>query len=87
MSKGYTYMAAVDSGVSMDYSPMRRVDDIHNNEYKNGIEAHRKAFLVKKHPVYGDGWDRIKERDGLHIDWALKQVESHAASKETDAKV
>lgn len=46
MSKGYTYMAAVDSGVSMDYSPMHRVDDIHN-EYKNGIEAHRRAFLAK----------------------------------------
>lgn len=52
MSRGYTYMAAVDSGLSMDYSPMRRVDDIHNNEYKNGIEAHRRSFLVKKHPVY-----------------------------------
>lgn len=60
MSKGYTYMAAVESGVSMDYSPMHRVDDIHNNEYKNGIEAHRRAFLAKKHPVYDDGWDRIK---------------------------
>lgn len=55
MSKGYTYMAAVDSGVSMDYSPMRRVDDIHNNEYKNTIEAHRRVFLVEKHPVYDDG--------------------------------
>lgn len=55
MSKGYIYMAAVDSGVSMDYSPMHRVDDIHINEYRNGIEAHRGAFLVKKHPVYDDG--------------------------------
>lgn len=78
MSKGYTYMAAVDSGVSMDYSPMCRVDDIHNNEYKNGTEAHRRAFLVKKHPVY--------EHDGLHVDRALK-IKSYTASKEMDAKV
>lgn len=59
MSKGYTYMAAVDSGVSMDYSPMHRMDDfgktIHSNEYKNGINAHRRGFMVKKHPIYDDG--------------------------------
>lgn len=59
MSKVYTYMAAVDSGVSMDYSPMHRVDDIgkmiHTNEYKNGIDADRRAFMVKKKPVYDDG--------------------------------
>lgn len=55
MSKGYTYMAAVDSGVSMDYSPMRRLGDIHNNEYKNVIEANKRAFRVEKHPVYDDG--------------------------------
>ena len=58
MSKGYTYMAAVDSGLSMDYSPMRRVDDIHSNEYKNGLEAHRRAFLVKTQG--DDGWGRNK---------------------------
>uniref|UniRef100_H3C7D4 Fibronectin type-III domain-containing protein n=1 Tax=Tetraodon nigroviridis TaxID=99883 RepID=H3C7D4_TETNG len=55
MSKGYVHMAAVDSGVSMEYSPMQRVADVHNNEYKNGIEAHRGAFLAKKRPVYDDG--------------------------------
>ncbi|KAM7372463.1 hypothetical protein PAMP_009627 [Pampus punctatissimus] len=38
----YTYMAVADSGVSMDYSPMSRVDDIgrlviYANEYKNEI--------------------------------------------------
>lgn len=55
MSKGYTKMAAVDSAVSMDYCPMLRVDGSHNNEYKNGIAAHRRANLVKKHPVYDDG--------------------------------
>lgn len=58
MSKGYTYMAAVDSGVSMDYSPMQRVEDIgkmiHTNEYKNGIDPHRRALQVKKHPVFDD---------------------------------
>lgn len=55
MSKGYTYMAAVDSGVSMDYSPMRRLGDAHNNEYKNAIEANKGAFRVEKQPVYDDG--------------------------------
>lgn len=67
MSKVYTYMAAVDSGVSMDYSPMHRVEDIgkliHTNEYKNGIDADRSAFMVKKKPVYDDGWERIKMMD------------------------
>lgn len=49
---GYTYMAVADSGVSMDYSPMSRVDDfgkvvIYANEYKNEIPSHRRPFLPK----------------------------------------
>lgn len=57
---GYTYMAAADSGVSMDYSPMSRVDDvgkvvIYANEYKNEIPAQRQAFPLRQHPVHGDG--------------------------------
>ncbi|KAK5856700.1 hypothetical protein PBY51_008278 [Eleginops maclovinus] len=44
---GYTYMAVADSGVSMDYSPMSRVEDfgkVYDNEYKNEIPF-RRAFL------------------------------------------
>ncbi|XP_076608831.1 erythropoietin receptor [Chaetodon auriga] len=57
---GYTYMAVADSGVSMDYSPMSRVDDIgkvaiYANEYKNEIPAHRRPFLSRQHPVHDDG--------------------------------
>lgn len=56
MSKVYTYMAAVDSGVSMDYSPMHRVDAIgkmiHTNEYKNGIDAQKRPFLVKTNSIH-----------------------------------
>uniref|UniRef100_A0A8C4GN12 Erythropoietin receptor n=1 Tax=Dicentrarchus labrax TaxID=13489 RepID=A0A8C4GN12_DICLA len=56
---GYTYMAVADSGVSMDYSPMSRVDDIgkvaiYANEYKNDIPAHRRPFLLRQHPVHDD---------------------------------
>ncbi|KAM3597935.1 uncharacterized protein V6R79_011406 [Siganus canaliculatus] len=56
----YAYMAAADSGVSMDYSPMSRVDDIakvaiYANEYKNDIVAHRRPFLSSQHPVHDDG--------------------------------
>uniref|UniRef100_A0A3Q3W235 Fibronectin type-III domain-containing protein n=1 Tax=Mola mola TaxID=94237 RepID=A0A3Q3W235_MOLML len=47
---GYTYMGAADSGVSIDYSPMSRVDDIgkvviYANEYKNKNPVDRRAFL------------------------------------------
>lgn len=54
---GYTYMAVADSGVSMDYSPMSRVDDIgkvviYANEYKNEIPAHRRPFLPRQHSVH-----------------------------------
>lgn len=57
---GYTYMAVADSGVSMDYSPMSRVDDngkvaIYTNEYKNAIPVHRKPFLPRQYPVHDDG--------------------------------
>uniref|UniRef100_A0A3Q0RYI8 Erythropoietin receptor n=1 Tax=Amphilophus citrinellus TaxID=61819 RepID=A0A3Q0RYI8_AMPCI len=57
---GYTYMAVADSGVSMDYSPMSRVDDngkvaIYANEYKNAIPSHRKPFLPRQYPVHDDG--------------------------------
>ncbi|GLD68800.1 erythropoietin receptor-like protein [Lates japonicus] len=57
---GYTYMAVADSGVSMDYSPMSRADDIgkvviYANDYKNEIPAHRKPFLPRQHPVHNDG--------------------------------
>lgn len=80
-------MAAVDSGVSMDYSPMRRLGDVHNNEYKNAIEANKGAFRVEKHPVYDDGWDRSKNMMDYTSTEPWKQLESHTASKETDAKV
>lgn len=51
---GYTYMAVADSGVSMDYSPMSRVDDvgkvvIYANEYKNEISTHKRAFPLRQH--------------------------------------
>ncbi|KAI3360188.1 hypothetical protein L3Q82_014504 [Scortum barcoo] len=57
---GYTYMAVADSGVSMDYSPMSRVDDIgkaiiYANECKNDIPAHRRPFLSSQHPIHDDG--------------------------------
>ncbi len=57
---GYTYMAVADSGVSMDYSPMSRVDDIEKviiyaNEYKNEIPAPRRPFLSSQRPVHDDG--------------------------------
>lgn len=62
MSKGpgYTYMAVADSGISMDYSPMSRGDDIgkvviYANEYKNEIPAHRRPFLSRQHPVHDEG--------------------------------
>ncbi|XP_042360999.1 erythropoietin receptor [Plectropomus leopardus] len=56
---GYTYMAVADSGVSMDYSPMSRADDIgkvviYANDYKNEIPAHRRPFLSRQHPVHDD---------------------------------
>lgn len=51
---GYTYMGAADSGVSIDYSPMSRVDDIgkvviYANEYKNKNPVDRRAFLLSQH--------------------------------------
>ncbi|XP_070778844.1 erythropoietin receptor [Enoplosus armatus] len=54
---GYTYMAVADSGVSMDYSHMSRVDDIgkvviYANEYKNDIPANIRPFLSRQHPVH-----------------------------------
>lgn len=57
---GYTYMAVADSGVSMDYSPMSRVEDIgkvviYANEYRNEIPAHGRPFLPRQHLVSGDG--------------------------------
>lgn len=57
---GYTYMAVADSGVSMDYSPMSRVDDFgkgapYANEYKNEIPAPRRPFMARQHPVYYEG--------------------------------
>uniref|UniRef100_A0A672GIG7 Erythropoietin receptor n=1 Tax=Salarias fasciatus TaxID=181472 RepID=A0A672GIG7_SALFA len=56
---GYTYMAVADSGVSMDYSPMSRVDDIgkvvvYANDYKNEIPAQRRNFLPRQYPVHHD---------------------------------
>ncbi|CAJ1075394.1 erythropoietin receptor [Xyrichtys novacula] len=56
---GYTYMAVADSGVSMDYSPMSRADDIgkmviYANDYKNEIPAHRRPFLPRQRPVHED---------------------------------
>ncbi|XP_068434896.1 erythropoietin receptor [Clinocottus analis] len=57
----YTYMAVADSGVSMDYSPMSRGEDIGNvviyaNEYENEIPGLRGPFLPRPRPV------------GLHMD-------------------
>lgn len=57
---GYTYMAVADSGVSMDYSPMSRVDDIgkvvlYAHEYRNEIPAHGRPFLLRQNPVHDDG--------------------------------
>uniref|UniRef100_A0A1A7Z0D0 Erythropoietin receptor n=2 Tax=Iconisemion striatum TaxID=60296 RepID=A0A1A7Z0D0_9TELE len=57
---GYTYMAVADSGVSMDYSPMSRVDDfgkvaIYANEYKNDIPPHKRPFLMRQYHVQDDG--------------------------------
>uniref|UniRef100_A0A3P9LIV0 Erythropoietin receptor n=1 Tax=Oryzias latipes TaxID=8090 RepID=A0A3P9LIV0_ORYLA len=56
---GYTYMAGADSGVSMDYSPMSRVDDIakvviYANEYKNEIPAHRGPLLLRQYRIHDD---------------------------------
>lgn len=53
---GYTYMAVADSGVSMDYSPMNRLEDIGRipvvtHEYKNDISL-RRAFLTRQHHVH-----------------------------------
>ncbi|XP_020793642.1 erythropoietin receptor isoform X2 [Boleophthalmus pectinirostris] len=53
---GYTYMAVADSGVSMDYSPMNRLEDIgkvpvFTHEYKNDI-ALRRAFLTRQHHIH-----------------------------------
>lgn len=58
-SQAYTYMAVADSGVSMDYSPMSRADDIgkmviYANEYKNEIPAHRRPFLSRQCRVHDD---------------------------------
>ncbi|XP_056262895.1 erythropoietin receptor [Pseudoliparis swirei] len=52
---GYTYMAVADSGVSMDYSPMSRGDDIgivaiSANEYENQIPGLRRPFRPSQHP-------------------------------------
>lgn len=57
---GYTYMAVADSGVSMDYSPMSRADDvgkavIYANDYKNEMPLHKRPFLVRQYPVHDDG--------------------------------
>ncbi|XP_061568046.1 erythropoietin receptor [Cololabis saira] len=61
-SKGpeYTYMAVADSGVSIDYSPMSRVDDIgkvvvYANDYKNQIPAQRRFCQVGQYPIHDDG--------------------------------
>ncbi|XP_022052135.2 erythropoietin receptor [Acanthochromis polyacanthus] len=56
----YTYMAVADSGVSMDYSPMSRVDDIgkavfYAHDYKNEISAHRRPLLSRQYPVHDKG--------------------------------
>uniref|UniRef100_A0A3P8TQ46 Erythropoietin receptor n=1 Tax=Amphiprion percula TaxID=161767 RepID=A0A3P8TQ46_AMPPE len=56
----YTYMAVADSGVSMDYSPMSRVDDIgkvvfYAHDYKNEIPAHRRPLLSRQYPVHDEG--------------------------------
>ncbi|XP_028268649.1 erythropoietin receptor [Parambassis ranga] len=57
---GYTYMMVADSGVSMDYSPMSRVEDIgkvviYANDYKNEILPLRRPFLVRQYPINDDG--------------------------------
>lgn len=57
---GYTCMAVADSGVSMDYSTMSRVEDfgkavIYANDYKNEIPAFRSPFLPSHHHVDADG--------------------------------
>ncbi|KAM6904947.1 erythropoietin receptor [Xenentodon cancila] len=61
-SKGpeYTYMAVADSGVSIDYSPMSRVDDIgkvvvYANDYKNQISAQRRFCQLARYPIHDDG--------------------------------
>lgn len=48
---GYTYMAVADSGVSMDYSPMSRIDDtirpvIYANDptFRNEMAEHENGF-------------------------------------------
>lgn len=51
----YTYMAVADSGVSMDYSPMSRPEDmgrvpVFTHEYKNDISL-RRAFLTRQHHI------------------------------------
>lgn len=58
-SPGYTYMAVADSGVSMDYSPMSRGDEVprtvsYTNEYKNELPV-RRAFLQRQNAVLEDG--------------------------------
>lgn len=55
---GYTYMAVADSGVSMDYSPMNRLEDIgkvpvFTHEYKNDISL-RRAFLTRQQHVHNN---------------------------------
>ncbi|XP_053707979.1 erythropoietin receptor isoform X2 [Synchiropus splendidus] len=46
---GYTYMAVADSGVSMDYSPMSRPEDVAKVLlYANDIPAHRKHVLSRQ---------------------------------------
>ncbi|XP_017291147.1 erythropoietin receptor [Kryptolebias marmoratus] len=57
---GYAYMAVADSGVSMDYSPMSRAEDvgkvvIYANEYKNDIPAQSRPLLLRQYPVHDDG--------------------------------
>lgn len=53
---GYTYMAVADSGVSMDYSPMSRVEDVgrvpvYANDYKNDIMSQKTLFLQRQRAV------------------------------------
>ncbi|KAM9780444.1 erythropoietin receptor [Neosynchiropus ocellatus] len=50
---GYTYMAVADSGVSMDYSPMSRPDDVAKVVlYANDVPAHRKHFGSRQPQVH-----------------------------------
>lgn len=54
----YTYMAVADSGVSMDYSPMNRQEDIgrvpvFTHEYKNDISL-RRAFLTRQQHIHNN---------------------------------